>query len=189
MKKRKRKCVWCGKRNVPYKGMVCNDCIRDLCGMDNIEIVTCNVASFGRDKTVIVYWNGWRAEEIYIITRGDLIQVKKQIEELRHRYGIAKNNVLIDADGLGAGLADFGGYKGFMNNAKAIFSGTADKWDYVIDYKKYNPDSKPTYEELVEALKDTHNLYLQAVKDKYFTHDITRIMSNDSIFLRLKHNE
>ena len=113
MKKRKRKCVWCGKRNVPYKGMVCNDCIRDLCGMDNIEIV----------------------------------------EKLDKLYKMPI------------------------------------KWDYVIDYKKYNPDSKPTYEELVEALKDTHNLYLQAVKDKYFTHDITRIMSNDSIFLRLKHNE
>ena len=44
------------------------------------------------------------------------------------------------------------------------------------------------YDELVEALKDTHNLYVEAVKDNYMTHDITRIMGNDNIFKRIKNN-
>lgn len=48
--------------------------------------------------------------------------------------------------------------------------------------------SLPTYDELLEALKDTHNLYIEAVKDKYMTHDITRVMSNDNIFKRLEGN-
>ena len=46
--------------------------------------------------------------------------------------------------------------------------------------------SLPTYDELVYALKETHNLYLEAVKDKYMTHDITRVMSNDNIFKKLE---
>ncbi|MFH1460590.1 MAG: hypothetical protein ABIG64_09530 [Candidatus Omnitrophota bacterium] len=48
----------------------------------------------------------------------------------------------------------------------------------------------PTYEEIVEALKDTHNLYLQAIKNNnYFTHDITRIASNNYVFDRLEGND
>jgi hypothetical protein len=48
--------------------------------------------------------------------------------------------------------------------------------------------SLPTYEELVYALKDTHNLYVEAIKDEYMTHDITRLMSNENIFKRIEKN-
>ncbi len=97
--------------------------------------ITCDVARYGRDKTVILYWNGWRCEEMQVIARGDLTEAKKQIEELRHRFGVPKKNVLVDADGLGAGLADFGGYEGFMNNSRPIFSGVTDKRDNYANVK------------------------------------------------------
>lgn len=48
--------------------------------------------------------------------------------------------------------------------------------------------SLPTYDELVYALKETHNLYIEAVRYKYMTHDITRVMSNENIFKRLESN-
>lgn len=99
------------------------------------HFITTDVARFGRDKTVIMYWNGWRAEEIYTIGRGDLSGVKAKIEELRQRFGVPKHNVLVDADGLGAGLVDFGGYKGFVNNARAIYSGIAEKRDNFANLK------------------------------------------------------
>lgn len=54
---------------------------------------------------------------------------------------------------------------------------------------KNNKQSLPTYSELVEALRDTHNLYVEVIKDKYMTHDITRVMGNNIIFKRLKHDE
>ena len=84
------------------------------------QYITCDVARFGRDKTVIMYWNGWRVEEIIVIPRGDLESVKKEIEELRSRFNVFKSNVIVDSDGLGAGLQDFGGYMGFVNNARPI---------------------------------------------------------------------
>lgn len=49
-------------------------------------------------------------------------------------------------------------------------------------------DVIPTYDELVYALKCTHQLYVEAVKDKYQTHDITQIVSNDYIFKKLTKN-
>lgn len=97
--------------------------------------ITSDPARFGRDKTIIVYWNGWRAEEIHVIARGDLTKARDQIEELRRRFGVPSHNVLVDADGLGAGLVDFGHYKGFINNAKAIHSGVSDKRDNFANIK------------------------------------------------------
>lgn len=47
-------------------------------------------------------------------------------------------------------------------------------------------EDKPTYDELVYALKETHNLYIDAVKSSYGTHDIRRLMGNEHIFNRLK---
>lgn len=54
---------------------------------------------------------------------------------------------------------------------------------------KNDKQSLPSYNELVEALKDTHNLYIEAIRDKYMTHDITRVMENNIIFKRLKYKE
>lgn len=42
---------------------------------------------------------------------------------------------------------------------------------------------KQEIEDLLFALKDTHNLYIQALKNgNHFTHDTTRLMSNEGIF-------
>lgn len=97
--------------------------------------IVVDVARFGKDKTVIIYFNGWRAEEIVTIARGDLTKTKDEVEQLRMRFGVPKNNVLVDADGLGAGLSDFGGYKGYINNAKPIFTGLSDKRDNFANLK------------------------------------------------------
>lgn len=47
-------------------------------------------------------------------------------------------------------------------------------------------DIKPSYDELVDALKDTHKLYAIALRKGYGTHDITRIMSNEFLFQRIE---
>lgn len=54
---------------------------------------------------------------------------------------------------------------------------------------KNDKQSLPTYNELVEALKDTHNLYIEAIRDKYMTYDMIRVMKNNIIFNRLKYKE
>ncbi len=116
--------------------------------------IVADVARFGKDKTVIMYWNGLRVEEIYTIARGDLTKAKEQVEELRRRYGVAKHNVIADVDGLGAGLVDFGGYKGFVNNARPIFSGVADKRDNFANLKSQ------CYFKMADHVRD-QNIYIE----------------------------
>jgi len=60
--------------------------------------------------------------------------------------------------------------------------------EFILGMGREEPakEEKPTYAELVEALKDTHNLYVDAIKAKYGTHDITRIMGNERILSNLK---
>lgn len=45
---------------------------------------------------------------------------------------------------------------------------------------------KPSYDELVYALKDTYKLYLESMKNNTpFSHDITRIIANENLLLKL----
>ena len=51
--------------------------------------------------------------------------------------------------------------------------------------KKRGIINKPTYDELAEALIETHKLYIEVIKDKYSTHDVTRIMANERLIKNL----
>ena len=42
------------------------------------------------------------------------------IEAARSRLACGKSDVLVDADGMGSGVEDFGGFKGFVNNSRAL---------------------------------------------------------------------
>lgn len=126
-----------------------------------------DIARFGKDKTIIMYWNGWRCEEIYTIMRGDLKQARDQIDELARRYGVPRSNILVDADGLGAGLVDFGGYKGFVNNARPIFSGIADKRDHFANLKSQ------CYFHLADKIRD-QDIYIEKLNLKQ--HQVTAII-------------
>jgi len=55
-----------------------------------------------------------------------------------------------------------------------------------LETEKLIKCDKPSYDELLYALKETHNLYLENVKNIYGSHDITRMISNDYIFKRLE---
>ena len=43
----------------------------------------------------------------------------------------------------------------------------------------------PAYDDIVDALKDTHKLYIEALKGCYESHDITRIMGNEYLLKRI----
>jgi hypothetical protein len=54
--------------------------------------------------------------------------------------------------------------------------------EIITDNSKVNQNLIKQNKELLEALKDTHNLYIQAMNGKCLTHYITRMMSNETIF-------
>jgi len=70
------------------------------------KFLTCDVANIGKDNTVIGIWNGLECFNIYTYTSTDTPQVIRIIKEKMKTFNIKIKNVVIDADGLGIGVAD-----------------------------------------------------------------------------------
>lgn len=75
--------------------------------------ITCDAARFGRDLCVIMVWRGWEVVQIEVIKKSDVHDIIKAIEAARLKFQVAKSNVMIDKDGVGAGTVQMGEYKGF----------------------------------------------------------------------------
>lgn len=84
------------------------------------KFITCDVARFGRDKTVIAVWNGWRLIRLETYAKTSIEDVVKHIARLRTQYQIPVNNCLADEDGVGGGVVDFSKIKGFVNNSSPL---------------------------------------------------------------------
>lgn len=80
------------------------------------RMITCDVARFGRDLCVGVFWLGWMIKRIDILTKSDTAETIEMLEGLRKFGGVGKSNVLADQGGLGAGVVDVGNYKPFSAN-------------------------------------------------------------------------
>jgi len=65
-------------------------------------------------------WLGWEVVAIHVFTKSALDTLRDAIEFERERWRIPKSAVLIDQDGLGGGLVDFGKYVGFSGGETAM---------------------------------------------------------------------
>ncbi len=84
------------------------------------KYIVLDIARFGKDSTVISVWYGWELVQVQEILRSDLTFVVETVEKLREQHRIPKSQVIGDSDGLGAGVEDFGGYRGFSANSSPI---------------------------------------------------------------------
>jgi hypothetical protein len=76
-------------------------------------------ARLGKDSTCILVWKGFLVIDIIELRKQTLnIQLDK-INEIKNKYNIPNENIVIDSDGVGGGLTDFiDGSFGIVNNAK-----------------------------------------------------------------------
>lgn len=99
-----------------------------ICNIFNNDIIpngetyiSCDVARFGDDKTVIGVWSGLRLEKIVTLKQSGVNDVVDAINQLRREYRVSMNHIVIDEDGVGGGVKDYlRGSKGFVNNSKPI---------------------------------------------------------------------
>jgi hypothetical protein len=101
------------------------DCIQNIFSNGSIvedgkKCIVVDVARLGKDKTTISAWSGWKIIRLIEIAKDTLDKQLEVIEKLRIELKIAKSQVLVDEDGVGGGIADFGGYKGFVANSRPI---------------------------------------------------------------------
>lgn len=98
------------------------------------KYMTIDVARKGKDKTVARVWHGFLCIERLEIRKTSLTLQAKTIGKLADDHAIPRSRVVADEDGVGGGLVDLLGCKGFVNGSKALknenFRNLADQCGY-----------------------------------------------------------
>ena len=89
-------------------------------GIKGNKYISCDVARFGSDKTIIMYWEGLHIKKIRTILKSAINDVVDEIRQLQQDNQISLRNIIIDEDGVGGGAKDFLRCIGFTNNARAL---------------------------------------------------------------------
>ena len=94
------------------------------------KYMTIDVARKGRDKSVIIIWDGWKVIDIVSLSRNKITELATLCNALRGKYAINRTNVCADEDGVGGGLVDILDCIGFVNNSKPVeIAGTKENFD------------------------------------------------------------
>lgn len=82
--------------------------------------ITADVA-LSSDLFVILYWEGWRIEDILVLSKTDANIAQQKLREFANKYQVPVSHMAYDADGIGAYLKGFliSAYS-FYNNSKPI---------------------------------------------------------------------
>ena len=89
-------------------------------GIEGDKYITCDVARFGSDKTVIMLWQGLHIRYIRTILKSAVNEVVDEIKKLQQENGVNLRNIIVDEDGVGGGVKDYLRCQGFVNNARAL---------------------------------------------------------------------
>lgn len=84
------------------------------------RFITADIARFGRDKTVIGCWDGFRLVRIVEFDKNKVTEAATKIQELAEYYSVPMSNIVVDDDGVGGGVVDILGCNGFVNNSRPL---------------------------------------------------------------------
>jgi hypothetical protein len=85
--------------------------------MQDKKYLTIDVARFGNDRSVIGVWIGLVLVDIHIFTKLSTTELSTEIKSLIASHGVHPTNCIVDADGVGGGVADQIRGTNFINNA------------------------------------------------------------------------
>lgn len=86
--------------------------------------ITCDVARFGADQTIIGNWSGWRVS-LNAYKGLSVSETAGKIKGFQDILGIPNSSTIADEDGVGGGVVDILRCKGFVNNSMALPSPTS----------------------------------------------------------------
>ena len=89
-------------------------------GIKGEKYISCDVARFGSDKTVIMYWEGLHLTKVKTLLKSAVNDVVEQIRDIQQSNQVKLTNIIIDEDGVGGGAKDYLRCKGFVNNARPL---------------------------------------------------------------------
>ena len=89
-------------------------------GKEGEKYISCDIARFGSDKTIIVVWEGLHIKYMQSMLKSAINDVVEQIKKLQQQYAVKLNNIIVDEDGVGGGVKDYMRCRGFVNNSKPL---------------------------------------------------------------------
>ena len=84
------------------------------------KYMTVDVARFGDDRSVVMIWVGLVVISCHVYTKLSTTELSSEIGDLIRSHGIHPQNVIIDSDGVGGGVADQIKGTNFVNNSRAL---------------------------------------------------------------------
>lgn len=82
--------------------------------------ISLDVARFGSDRSVAVIWVGNVIVDLYVYTKLSTVELTAEIKELIQKHKVHPNNVIVDSDGVGGGVADQIRGTNFVNNSSPL---------------------------------------------------------------------
>ena len=96
------------------------DCFsNDFEGLKGEKYITCDVARFGNDRTIIGIWDGFRVK-LFVYKNLAVTETAKEVLRMQLKHEVPLSNVIADEDGVGGGVVDITSAKGFVNNSKPL---------------------------------------------------------------------
>ena len=95
------------------------DCFTNDFVNSGSKFITCDVARFGSDKTVIGVWDGFRVK-LYSYRGISVAETASRIQELQKMHKVPNSNTIADEDGVGGGVVDILKCKGFVNGSRPL---------------------------------------------------------------------
>lgn len=89
--------------------------------------ITADIARHGDDMTVIAVWQGWRCK-VYSMEKKNTAEVSSYIRQLMFEHRCPLSNVVVDEDGVGGGVVDQLGCRGFINNSRPVELGKDEEY-------------------------------------------------------------
>ena len=89
-------------------------------GIHGQKYISCDVARFGSDRTVIMVWEGLHLINIVTLLKSAVNDVVDEVKKMQQEFQVPLRNIIIDEDGVGGGAKDYLRCQGFVNNARAI---------------------------------------------------------------------
>ena len=68
--------------------------------------ISADIARFGADATVIGLWKGMTLEDVWVLQKASLKESAVLIAAIMNKRGIEPHRVIVDTDGIGAGVVD-----------------------------------------------------------------------------------
>lgn len=92
----------------------------DQKGLKGQNFISCDIARFGDDKTIIIVWEGLHIKKMVKLLKSAINEVVVEVKRLQQAYSVPLNNIIVDEDGVGGGAKDYLRCKGFVNNSRPL---------------------------------------------------------------------